>query len=780
MRLRQLSAIVGGLLLLGLLGGGIADLKAQEKTDTVAVSPGTEEAKSGATTPAKTSPPGKEETEAAKKKKAGAEKPHVLETVVVTATRTKKDVGSAPGSVSVVTSEEIEKRDIKTIDEAVNTLPGVYDRRSTGLLDPIGWIQLRGLPGSNRTLLLLDGITLNDPYSGGQKDMLGVAPENVDRIEVVRGPFSSLYGGYAMGGVVNVITKMPEKREITLRSGYGSSMPNADGLNNLWRVYGSYGDKFFDKLSTFISFAYRATDGYPTDFNVASKAPPAGIGGWSYTTDTTGKTRYLIGDKGDRHWWDYNLTLKGKYDFTDTTKLTLSFMKTGNQYEYNEPHTYLRNSSGNKVWSYPGVKESSFLAGLYGWEGINSSVNFETEFSPLKVKFTTGILVWEKSWNTVPGSSATLSGGPGTVSDSPLQAYNSDLQFTLPVLSRHILTFGGTIRHSNVDVNTYNLTDWLDKDSTTTLSYEAGGKDMGFSLFLQDEIMIFKNLTAYLGIREDWWRTYGGYANDVGKKDYPMYFDSRSASYFSPKGSLVYKPFEKTTLRASIGQAFRPPTVYELYRTYTGSYGTVYKSNPNLKPETTTSWDAGVEQKLWKGAKIGATYFENYIDDLIYSTATDSSLSVYEKQNAGKATSKGVEVQVEQKFSKWLRLFANFTYTDAKITENDTKPETVGKRLTDVPKTMYNVGAYFTLGRFSGSLIGRYVGKSYSTDLNTDTVNHVFGSYDPFFVADAKIAYAFTPFATLSFSVNNMFNQQYYVYRKAPGTSWFLEMVMKY
>ncbi|WP_449245024.1 TonB-dependent receptor plug domain-containing protein [Desulfobacca acetoxidans] len=775
------------------MGSGITGVFGQETTRNITISSAEEEFGSGAAIQESAASASREEEEAKKNKKAKEEKIQILaskvsgsedvvglEEVVVTATRTKKDVETAPGSVSVVTSGEIERRYIKTIDEAVNTLPGVYDRRSTGLLDPIGRIQLRGLPGSERTLLLQDGITLNDPYSGGQKDMLGITPENVDRIEVVRGPFSSLYGGYAMGGVVNVITKMPEKREFVLKGGYGTSMPGADGLDNLWRVYGSYGDKFFDKLSTFISFGYRATDGFTTDFNVASKAPPAGISGWSYTTNTQGAIRYLIGDKGVRNWWDHSLTLKAKYDFTDVTSLRLSFTRTCNEYEFDAPKTYLHDNSGKKVWSYSGVKESSFLAGLYGWEGINSSACFETEFSPVTVKLTTGILVWEKSWNTVPGSSATLSGGPGTVSDSPLQAYNSELQFTLPVWSRHLLTFGGTFRHSNVDVNTYNLTDWLNKDSTTTLSYEAKGQDLGFSLFLQDEITILENLTAYIGIREDWWQTYDGYANDVGKKDYPMYFSTRSASYFSPKGSLVYKPFGKTTLRASIGQAFRPPTVYELYRTYTGSYGTVYASNPDLKPETTTSWDAGVEQRLWKGAKIAVTYFDNHIDDLIYSTATDPSLSRYEKENAGKATSQGVEVEIEQKVASWMRLFANFTYTDAKITENAKKPETVGKRLTDVPECMYNVGAYFSWKRLSGSLIGRYVGKSYSTDENTDTVNHVFGSYDPFFVADMKVAYAFTPSATLSFSIDNMFNEKYYLYRRAPGTSWFLEMMMKF
>ena len=96
--------------------------------------------------------------------------------IVVTATKTEKEAEDAPGSVSIVTQEDIKERNIQVVGQAVNDLAGVYDRRSTGLLDPISWIQIRGLPGSQRTLLMLDGISLNDPYSGGQKDLLGGGP----------------------------------------------------------------------------------------------------------------------------------------------------------------------------------------------------------------------------------------------------------------------------------------------------------------------------------------------------------------------------------------------------------------------------------------------------------------------------------------------------------------------------------------------------------------------------------------------------------------------------
>ncbi len=160
-----------------------------------------------------------------------------LEEIVVTATRTEIDVASTPGDVHVVTKKDIEQRNIKSVDEALNTMPGVFNRRGKGLMDTLANISLRGIPGANRTLIMKDGMVLNDAYTG-DVTWAGMSTEDIERIEVVEGPFSSLYGGYAMGGVVNIITKMPEKREVTLKSGYGTS----------WHSGEAYG-RFPERLS---------------------------------------------------------------------------------------------------------------------------------------------------------------------------------------------------------------------------------------------------------------------------------------------------------------------------------------------------------------------------------------------------------------------------------------------------------------------------------------------------------------------------------------------------
>jgi iron complex outermembrane receptor protein len=148
--------------------------------------------------------------------------------------------------------------------------------------------------------------------------------------------------------------------------------------------------------------------------------------------------------------------------------------------------------------------------------------------------------------------------------------------------------------------------------------------------------------------------------------------------------------------------------------------------------------------------------------------------------NAGRAESKGVSLELDQRVDKWLRLFTNFTYTDAKIKENSANPASVGKRLTQMPDVMFNAGGEFAMGPFVASLTGRYVGKRYSTDTNTDTVDGVYGSYDPFFTADVKISYKVTKFATISFSVDNITDASYYSSYKAPGRLWFAELGLKF
>jgi iron complex outermembrane receptor protein len=701
-----------------------------------------------------------------------------LDEVVVTATRTEQSLETAPGSVAVVSREEMEKRSLTTVDEAINIIPGVITTRGKGMMDRMSAITLRGIPGQSRTLVMLDGITLNSPYSGSVLSV-GIAPGSLERIEVVKGPASSLYGGYAMGGVVNLVTRMPEQREISLQSGYGSSLDTGNGMESTRRVAVSYGDTYLGKFRLYAYNDYLATDGYRSDANVQSSKPMAGITGWEPTLDYTGAARYRIGDKGENGAWQDNLTVKSEYDLSPDTRVGFTLLRSTGEYRYDDPASYLRNNAGAEVWTYGSVREASFLGGNGGNDQYLYSLTGETELSPVKLKLNLGYLDQMTSWGVTPTSAAppngaTGSGGSGKLSDTPAGAANADIQASMPLLDCHLLTLGGAFRTGWAHSRENSLTNWQDEDSKGAMTYESKGNDRTFALFAQDEIMLSDRFTLFAGFRQDRWETYDGYANQPGSTGYPINYDSRSASSFSPKGAAVYRPFEQTTLRISGGKAFRAPTVYELYRTWTTSGGITYASNPRLKPEKTLSWDAGVTQGFWEGAKFTATYFENNISDLIYSTSTAPTWK--DKVNAGKAESKGVELEAEQRFGSLLRLFANYTHTDATIRENSAAPLSVGKRMTEVPEHMFNLGAELESGPFGAMLTGRHVGKRYATDNNSDTVNGVQGSLDPYFTADLKVRYQLNSWSAASLSLSNLFDEHYYSSSLAPGRSCYGEV----
>ena len=704
-----------------------------------------------------------------------------LEPVVVTATRTEKTVTNAPGSVSVVSKQDIDERHIDTVDQALNTTAGVYDNNAgKGLLGTTSSVSIRGLGYDKRVLFMLDGIPINDGYTGAVSYQL-LSLEDIKQIEVVKGGASSLYGGNAMSGVVNIITRMPEKQEITLKTGYGSSWERGTALDDLTKIYASYGNKVFDKLSFLVGYGYRETNGYPTGLNVQSKDPATyGLSGAIPTTTNTGLTRYVIGDTGDNTWWDDQLTLKGALDLSKTTKATVSFLRSRYEYGYDTPHTYLRDASGNEAWGYSTIGQSSFLISAGGGRTQNMyGATFQTEFSRVLAKLSLGYLDRTDDWYISPSTTAaTLNGGPGSLSTTPSSGYTGDLQFTIPAGERQIITAGGSIRGDQADNKNNNLSNWQNKDSVGALTYAAGGKDRTYSLYLQDEISILKNLTAYLGAREDWWEGFDGYANSVGTTGYPISYANKDQSSLSPKVALVYKPFDATTVRGSVGKAFRAPSVYDLYRTWTSTTGTTYNANPDLSPETDTTWEAGVEQGLWRRMKVKATFFDIEMEDMIYRKTV--SATQQDNINAGKARSRGVELEAEQGFDFGLTLFANYTYNETEMLENAAAPLSVGKQLIQAPRNMFNAGARYKQGPFTTSVTGRYVGKRFGSDTNTDVINGVYTSYDPYTVVDAKVSYQINPIAEVALSVDNIFNENYFGYYQAPGRSFFCELTFRY
>jgi len=706
---------------------------------------------------------------------ASPEKLEALDKIVVTATKTERNPDDVPASITIITKEDIRKQNIQTVDEALAQVPGTFDKRGKGWQDTMTSVSLRGFPDQKRTLILLDGQNISTAYSNSVV-WTNMPVENIERIEVIRGPFSALYGGNAMGGVINIITRTPKKLELLAQGGYATY--------DSWTYYLGAGDRLWDKVSIQGGFNYRSTAGYPTGLvtkTASSGAANPQVTGWIPTTNNTGIPTNIIGDSGDNFWNDYSLNGKIAWDPAEGHRVTFSTLASYYSYGYDSYHSYLTDTvtgapvvqgtvglSGTDT-KFSSLREGAFLSG----SGRNRTQVFNltsehklTETTNLKLH--AGLVNQPENWYTSPSSSNSLTtffGGPGSMSRAPSQSWVAEFQVEQAIGKKQQLVGGVSYNTGWAATKEYSLNNWRDPDSEGTLNSLSGGRDRNIGVFLQDEIAWHTKFSTVVGLRLDWWQTYGGnYMQAAGAPI--VHLPNRSQTAVSPKIAFLFRPWEWMSWRASAGTAFRAPNIYELYRTWRSGMGTVYKSNPDLNPETTFSWEIGATLKPFKGTTFTATYFENYVDDLIYRTTdpTDPTGKTLLLQNAAKATIRGVELEIHQKLWSWLEVFGNTTLLDGRINDNPFNPDSVGKKITYVPRQQFNFGVTVNYWKIKANLSGRYVSKVMTTDNNSDVVNNVYGSYDPFFTLDSKVIFSPVQYVDLSFSVNNLLNRDTFIY----------------
>src|SRR5439155_7280030 len=182
----------------------------------------------------------------------------LFETVTVTPTRSEQRLGDTPASVNVVSSREIAASPALVADDVLRHVPtfSLFRRTSSLVAQPTTQgVSLRGIgpSGQGRTLVLLDGIPFNDPF-GGWVYWTRVPLESVDRIEMTDGATSSLYGNYAMGGVINIITSRPTRASIDLKTQYSNEKsPKLDFFA---------GDRW-NNLGAAVEGSFFRTDGFP-------------------------------------------------------------------------------------------------------------------------------------------------------------------------------------------------------------------------------------------------------------------------------------------------------------------------------------------------------------------------------------------------------------------------------------------------------------------------------------------------------------------------------------
>jgi iron complex outermembrane receptor protein len=707
-----------------------------------------------------------------------------LPMVIVTATRGEKNIEDAPGPVSVVSRATLEARGIQNLQDAINTVPGVFVRPGRGISDVQQSISLHGVPDEKRTLVMIDGQPINDAYAGGL-NLGGLPAGMLDRVEVNQGPASALYGGNAVGGAVNYITRLPKGPEATLRLGYGDAAHRGEAPSGTRWASLVAGTRLENGLAVMATMGYRGTNGYPSEWVTTTTAPPAGTVGALPTIGNTGTASYIIGHKGDNRWTDQSLGFRLAFPLAKGDRITAGFIRQVYDYDFGTPASYLTNASGSAVYTYVNgatVRTNAFNASYGAYQRDLWKLGYETTLGVGELKLDVGYTTTPKSWYvTASGSdtafnTTTLSDGPGRITRGEASGWNADLLWTLP-LDAHQLTLGTAVKFEQAKNSDVSLTNWKDPGGLGAPTSEARGRSRTLAVFAQDEWRITENTTVWTGARWDHWRTSDGYGwNSLVAAPFNQAetYGARTATALSPKVALVHRLTPAFAVKTSVGQAFRPPTVYELYRTFRiGSLATVYQNNPQLVPEKTTSADLGFEAKLWQGAKLDINAFHNRFTDLIY---TAGSGSPRQRVNAGLAQSQGVLLSFEQKISPSTRLFVNATQQTGTVLANTTRPTSVGKDLTWIPRRMTNLGVETKRGPWGLNATVRHATRQYSLDDNTDVTTGVYGSYDGYTVADTRVTYTLTGGTEVGFAIDNLTNHRYFSNYIAPGRSWAIDL----
>lgn len=707
--------------------------------------------------------------------------------ISVTATKTEQATSNSPASVTVISNKELKQRNVSRVSDALLMVPGLSmgtplnGQMSQGI--GAGNFTLRGM-NSSRTAVLVDGVPLTDGFSS-KVDFRTILTDDVERVEVVPGAFSSLYGSNAIGGVINIITKKAKKPETTLRYKKGFGDASGDDI----AIY--HRNTYSNGLGVVVGLSQENRDGYVGDFLVKTPGTASGatpVTGGVVTTTPYGIPSYIVGDKGKMAWKQTNATLKLNYELTPESKIYGGIAYNHYKTTQGGYHSYLYDVAGNNIvsnnsLSINGSKKISLAETDFattaplsqssvrthiGYEGAIKD-KYYTKFEISKAKIGNKYL--EK------GAGATFDGGPGTKKNNPSEALDTIAQVSFSLNKSNYVTAGLTQRNTELDRHVYNTTSWRDEDSVVGVATEgAYGKSAMSSMFLQDEITFSDMLKLYVGGRYDRWQTNGNNFK-IGAGAYNNTFTERTDSAFSPKISAVYLPAEDITLRASAGKSFRAPDNYELYGTlYCCSK--YYLSNPDLTPETATTYEVGGEWRVTPKLKTGISLYQTKLKDMIYGKTIDATH--VEKANAGEAKVSGIELTASANLASWLDLDLAYSYIDSKVLKNDADPTTIGHKLAETPRYMASVALAAKYMKWSGLIEAKYSDKVYSTEANTPDVGGVPGSYDSYLITNAKVGYAFNDKITADLSINNLTDEKIYSFYLLPGRNVTAEIVYKF
>jgi outer membrane receptor protein involved in Fe transport len=610
----------------------------------------------------------------------------ILETVTVTPTRSEQRVGDVPASVNIVTNAEIQESPALMADDVLRQVPtfSLFRRTSSLVAQPTTQgVSLRGIgpSGQSRTLVLLDGVPFNDPF-GGWVYWSRVPLVSVDRIEITDGTTSSLYGNYAMGGVINIITSRPSRRTVELKSQYGN--------------YGSPKFDFFvsdqwNKVGAAVEGSFLSTDGFPI-VATRERGPIDNNANVEYK-NTTVKLDYLPTDRVNAFFRAGYFTedrVNGKVGEVNDTKWTT--VNGGIR-------ARLRDESDLQARVFVDRQRAHFnFLAVTNAATTRNIVRLATD----QHVPTNGVGSMAQ-WSKVAGQHNVLSAG------FDWRWVDGDSQEDAFVPAVPTVISGVT------------------QAATLSVQRVSGGTQQSAGGFVQDVITPTSKLVLTLSARVDRWRNYDGHNNEISvttgrptANDRPS-IPERSDTVVSPRVAAMYHVTDRVSAWGAFNSGFRAPTLTELYRQF--SVGAVTtRPNDQLGPERLVGGEGGINLSPARDVSVRLTYFDNRVSDPVSNVTLNATTA--QKQNLGETHIKGVQTDVDYRFGTAWRVSAGYVYDDAKVTDGGVSNATLlGKVVQQVPKHRGSLQLAYSSSKYaSAALSVQFVGLQYNDDLNVQFI----------------------------------------------------------
>jgi len=708
-----------------------------------------------------------------------------------------------PNTIESVTAKQI-REDINVVntEDAVKYLPGLAVRkRYIGDRNAIVNTRTAGTTMSARSLLYADDLLLSNllgnNYSYPPRWGI-VSPEEIDRIDVLYGPYAAEYPGNSAGAVLVMRTRLPQRFE-THASVQGFAQDYGYAGHS-----GSYGGSKLDAalgnrngdLSWLLALGRLDSRGQPMQFATlpASTSSTAGktVTGAATDTDTSGKPRTLLGATAVDHTEQHNLNLKLAYDFSPTLRAQWTLAGWRNVSD-TTTQSWLRDSAGNTV--------STGVVNLGGKNyALNNVFNAgqrieEHWLNALSLRGRAGAdLDWtasasvynighDEDRSSLPDGSTA--GGRSWTGQRTDRANGkgwrtADLKLVWRASPAHELSAGAHHDRYTLDAKTWFTSSgdasWLSADAGL-LSSASTGKTRTNALYLQDSWRFAPDWKLIAGLRhEDWQASDGSNTRLASGVATTQRYASVDRGAWSPKLALAHELDAAWTLRGAFGRATRFATVTELYQTATltdasGKTQTTLQNDPNLRPERTGSIELSAERASDGGA-LRLSLFAEHVSDSIYSQKNLSVTPNYTAyQNVDEVHTRGVETAWQQRDAglAGLDLQASATFADATIRENAANPAYVGKRFPGVPRWRATALAGWRHSDALGGSLGlRYSGRQYSSLDNSDSNDRTYGGRSRYLFVDARVNWHVTQEWTASLGVDNLFNDRAWAYHPYP------------